>query len=774
MNIIDKIKKDARAAVTTADIFVSKFMNDLIGSKLRIISRDYRVAAPSLKIMYSEDSDVTACTSLKDMIINAGHIMFDGDDETRFLKISGVLLHEMGHILFTNYTASAVWIRDMRMGIYYPSAPEVAPELEESRDKLMTLAAGPLGDALANIAHDLNNFVEDGRIENFIMKHIRNARFMMKGLVRIRQEIYADMPTFEELADKVASGEMPKLIAIHQLVLHYARFREVKGTFAPKSELGELLLKLIPEIEIYLEETEAVVYIGALNRMLVILEETIEEYLDNEVSSQESLSEKLKELLKSLSGVGSGQPQKGDGSDNSSGSPSSNAGDGSTTSGSGQGTGESDSSDSHEGSGQTSQNAADDKTATGGSDGSEASAEEQAKMQEAAQNIAKQLAEALSQLAGQTVDQSDNMDEQAKGSDRGSVKRRLTGLAKGEGGKVSTPNAAEADNGTGTITHAEADDLNLNLVLDDIARKISDEQTEGLLSSEVKAEYNKVSRAVKDYSKIHKGCDINMYHYSDVTQQDIDAYNEIARVVSPQVKRAVKSSNFYEKDREAYTEDNLFSGSTLHAEQSYKKDGRIFSKTYDQDEPPKVAVAVRIDCSGSMSGSRIEAARRCCVFLYEYVLGMEKRYGVKIPLYIYGDNVMNIVHMHVFADDKFRTANEKYRLMRLAAGGCNRDGLPIRMAVKRLEQEQPYSQKVLFNITDGQPNDHDYGGEPAFDDLRDITRYCERKHIALAACAIGSDRRTIEEIYGSQHFLNISNLDELPTRLVKILKKLLK
>ena len=766
MNIIDKIKKDARAAVTTADIFVSKYMNDLIGSKLRIISRDYRVAAPSLKIMYSEDSSVTACTSLKDMTINAGHEMFDGDDEARLLKVSGVLLHEMGHILFTNYTASSVWIRDMKMGMFYPSLPAVPPELEESRDKLSALAAGPLGDALANFAHDLNNVVEDGRIENFIMKYVRNARFMTKGLVKLRQETYAIMPDFEELLKKVSTGEIPKLIAMQQLILHYARFREVKDSFDPKSEIGELLVKLIPEIEIYLNETEAIVYYGALNRMLVILEETIEEYFENQVNSQDSASDLLKDLLKALSEMGQGQPQDGDNQGSDSGESESGA--------NGQCSNSADTSGESAGTGQTASEATGDVKNDGISEGSRASAEEQAKMQAAAQEIAEQLSEALSKLAGQSVDQSKNMGEQAKGSDRGSVKRRLTGLAKVEGGKVDAPDAAIAADGSGTITHAEAEDINLNLVLDDIARKIGDAQTESLLSKEVRADYIKVSREVRDYSEIHKNCDITMYHYSDVSQQDIEAYNQIARTVAPLVKRAVKSSNFYEKDREAYTEDGLYSGSRLHAEQSYRKDGRIFSKIYDHDEPPKVAVAVRIDCSGSMNGSRMEAARRCCVFLYEYVLGMEKRYGVKIPLYIYGDNVMSGVRMYVYADDKYRTANEKYRLMKLCAGGCNRDGLPIRMAVKRLELEQPYSQKVLFNITDGQPNDHGYGGEPAFDDLRDITRYCEKKRIALAACAIGSDRSTIEDIYGANHFLNISDLNELPVRLVKILKKLLK
>lgn len=788
MNIIERLRKQARASVTSAEIFVSKHMQELLGSKVRHICRDYKVATPSLKLLFDEKSELTACASMKDVTINCGHPAYSGDDETRLLKVSGTLIHELGHILFTNYTAHNLWERDMAMGMYYPSAPDVDPDLEQARYALTLLASGPMSRAFLNYAHNIANILEDGRMENFVMKYIRNARFMIKGLVAGRADDWAEMLDFEEISQKVSAGEMEELIAMQNLIFIYAKFRDVKGQFDPKSDLGKRLVRLIPDIETYLEATEAVVYLQAFSRILIILGDLIEEYLSKKIDEQQSLEDKLKELLKELSGMAGG-PSQGDSqgeqqrsSESSSGNSSGNADAGSDANSSensegSDGSGSAGSSESSDGSGSDVGNA----SADGGSDGDSKSGqaisptpEEQAAMEAAASSIGEDLKEALKELKGQSVDQSSNMGDQAKGSDRGSVKRRIAGLAKGEGGKVATPNAAEADNGTGTITHEQAEDINLNLVLDDIARKIADAETEGAISKEIRSDYQSVARDVKDYASIHKNCDITMYHYSDVSQADIEAYNKIALAVAPAVKRAVKSSNFYDKDYEAYTEDNLFSGSTLHAERSYRRDGKIFSKTYDKEEPPRVAVAVRIDCSGSMSGSRIEAARRCCVFLYEYCLGMEKRYGVKIPLYIYGDSVSGRVRMFVFADDKYRTSNEKYRLMKLAAGGCNRDGLPIRMAVKRLEQEQPYAQKVIFNITDGQPNDHEYGGEPAFDDLRDITRYCEKKRIALAACAIGSDKETIEHIYGSNHFLNISNLDELPVRLVKILKKLLK
>lgn len=761
MNIVEKIRKEMRGAVTTTAIFLSHFMYELLYSKLRLICKQFKVAVPDFRLMFDKQDEMTACTSLKDMTVNAGHEMFDGDDEHRLLKLAGVILHEVGHIIFTNYTAHFKWLEDISSGVFYPAEPVNATE--DELEKLRKFATGPLQTAFLSIAHDLSNVLEDGRIENFILKYVRNARFMIKGLVRLRQETYAEMPAFEELTTKVAADEIPMIHAVIQLVLHYARFREIKGNFDPNTDLGDLMLKLIPEIDVYLEAKEAVVYYGAFNNMLLILLPVIGEYFDRQIERQQ-MSQGAKQQMKKQTGVGqngSGSSQgSGQASASDAGSTSSDNGDSSSANGQPQNSGE---------------NSDSDGSGAAGAQGDSPSAEEQAEMQAAAEKIAQALKDALEQLIGTTVDQSANMGDQAKGSDRGSVKRQLAKMGlDGQGGEVMTENAANADDGSGTVSHAKAGDLDLNLVLQDIARKISDEEVEKAVSKEIKKEYDSVSSAVKDYSQIHKKCDITMYHYDDVSDRDKELYKEMARAVAPAVKRAVKSSNFYEKDRQSYTEGRLFSGRTLHAEQSYRRDGRIFSKRYDRDEPPKLAVAIRIDCSGSMSGDRIEAARRCCVFLYEYVLGMEKRYNVKIPLYIYGDNVSAGVRMYVFADDKFRTPNEKYRLMKLAAGGCNRDGLPIRMAVKRLEQEHPDAQKIIFNITDGQPNDHGYGGEAAFDDLRDITRYCEKHRIAIAACAIGSDRDKIEEIYGTSHFMNISDLNELPVRLVKIVRKLLK
>ena len=794
MDALKRIQKAARESVRTAELFSSRHLLVFLAAKLRYICNSFKVACPRLRLLFQEESPITACTSLGEMIINSAHEMFDGDDEARLLKVAGVLLHEVGHILFTNYTVWDLWASKMKRGLYYPTLPEVDPSLEEARAKLSEFCEDKrFFRGFLEYAHGLNNCLEDGRIENFILKSIRNARFMIKGLVVLRQETYAEMPSFEEIKAQVDSEDRSELSAMLQLVLHYARFREVKGKLDDSCRIGRTIKALMPEIDRYLDEIEAVACYDAFNKILVMMAEIIMDQFEKETAEMQGQSQ------------GQGQQSQQSGQGGQGQSQGQSQGQGSSSQGSGQSESEENESDSDgSGGGSEGEESEESESQNGGSDGnseesegeseSDGSSSEESEEEEEADGSsdepemsAEEIAEALKdmvekmleELVGASVDNSERMGDQAKGADRGSVGRRLSGLAKGpDGGEVETENAAEASTEEGVISHEEAlGETNISLTLDDIARKIADDLAEEAISSEIKSDYADVASAVQDYSEIHRYTDITMYHYAEVDEADRRAYDEIARQIAPLVKRAVKGSNFYEKDRRSYVEEGLFSGMTLHAEQSYKKDGRIFSKTYDKDEPPEVALAVRIDCSGSMHGDRILAAQRACIFLYEYALGMAKKYNVKIPLYIYGDCTDREaygVNMYVVCDDKYRTSTEKYRIMRLAAGGCNRDGLPIRMAVKRLEQEHPYASKVLFNITDGQPNDSGYGGEPAWDDLRDITKHCDRKRIALAACAIGNDRDKIEDIYGSSHFLNISDLNELPIRLVKILTKLLK
>lgn len=81
---------------------------------------------------------------------------------------------------------------------------------------------------------------------------------------------------------------------------------------------------------------------------------------------------------------------------------------------------------------------------------------------------------------------------------------------------------------------------------------------------------------------------------------------------------------------------------------------------------------------------------------------------------------------------------------------------------------RPEQTKLLILISDGQPNANDYDGTEAEADLRGIKLEYSRRGITMFAAAIGDDKPNIQRIYGSG-FLDITNLNELPSKLTKLI-----
>lgn len=113
--------------------------------------------------------------------------------------------------------------------------------------------------------------------------------------------------------------------------------------------------------------------------------------------------------------------------------------------------------------------------------------------------------------------------------------------------------------------------------------------------------------------------------------------------------------------------------------------------------------------------------------------------------------------------------NDRYRLMDMSARWCNRDGAALRFVAEKLVK-YPADAKMLLIISDGQPNDDDYGGSAAEADLRGIKLEYSRRGVQIFAAAIGTDRDRIERIYGNG-YLDISDLNQLPIMLTQLIAR---
>jgi nitric oxide reductase activation protein len=101
----------------------------------------------------------------------------------------------------------------------------------------------------------------------------------------------------------------------------------------------------------------------------------------------------------------------------------------------------------------------------------------------------------------------------------------------------------------------------------------------------------------------------------------------------------------------------------------------------------------------------------------------------------------------------------------------NRDGVPLKVLAEKLSH-QSADTKVLLSISDGQPKAlPDYTGNKAKQDIQDVLDDYERKGILFIACAIGEDKEQLRDLYGDNHFVDISDISTLPQQLLQLIAR---
>lgn len=274
------------------------------------------------------------------------------------------------------------------------------------------------------------------------------------------------------------------------------------------------------------------------------------------------------------------------------------------------------------------------------------------------------------------------------------------------------------------------------------------------------------------YGESHKGIRICVRRpkWTEENRRDYLEFSGPYKKIAEEAIRQTKPYLQHEESTDFTT--NRFYGVKFNAEAVAKQDYRVFSKKNPPAERPSLAVALRIDESGSMSaGKRVEYAKAAALTIWEFCRDCH------IPVAIYGDTA-NIssredLSLYAYADFDKPGDTDGYRMMQISPKANNRDGAAIRFVAERL-MEISADTKLLFVMSDGNPRalEH-YHGLEAEKDLKEMASEYRRKGITLLAAAIGEDKESIQQIYGEEHFLNITDLQTLPMQLVKIIKRYL-
>lgn len=262
-------------------------------------------------------------------------------------------------------------------------------------------------------------------------------------------------------------------------------------------------------------------------------------------------------------------------------------------------------------------------------------------------------------------------------------------------------------------------------------------------------------------------------HRPEATKQNREEYQYTASTLLPVIRELIRKTNpLLEHEASAEFAKSQLYGTKFCADQAVSLDFRFFARKRPPEEEPSLAVALRIDESASMSAfGRLDAAKQAAVALYEFCS------GCGIPIMVYGDTAdrskQEQMSVYAYVDFESKDAEEKYSLMNIQARSNNRDGMALRIISDRLLNAQQKT-KLVISISDGQPKAMpDYAGDIAANDMKDTLQEFRRKGIQFLAAAIGQDKEAIRELYGAENTLDITDLKQLPTRLVQIITRFL-
>ena len=232
--------------------------------------RTYWDALPHADIAHTDNRTIT---------VNAGNFL-TRSFPTRSLKadsLLGIVGHECGHILFSDFTMLDTYHQALSGGRFYPQEPEdlsakqarslreIGEFLEEKDEAVLT--------ALSNIAHSLVNMMEDIYIEG------RMCDAFPGGL---RTGILLNNLRFAEEMDSVTEEighQHHEVFIVANLLIQYAKTRDINNLDGYKGPYLDTVYECIPYIDDAAYDDDARVRFDAANKMLLLLWPYMESYI---------------------------------------------------------------------------------------------------------------------------------------------------------------------------------------------------------------------------------------------------------------------------------------------------------------------------------------------------------------------------------------------------------------------------------------------------------------------------------------------------------------
>lgn len=681
--------EDTKLAITDAELFGSRLYGAVLSDVAEATTHRYRRKCRVLTYWDESPDAGVASTNNRTIKINAANRL-TASFPTRKLKdlsLRGLLGHEIGHILYTDFNMLSVYNARLLAGEFYPSTPsELNAEEEDSLAELLPLLASrdrATLQTLIRFGNDLDNILEDVYIEARICEAFPGT--FAQGIQLNNLRFAEQMPSVE---DQIAEDHYGFSI-IRNLILEYCKTGDVNNLTRKENEYLDVLYDCIPILDGAVYDDDGRARYAATNHLLIHLWPYLKELRDI-LQKKLDDGESEKDIADALEKVLSDQLVETSCAPSGKGKPSSCKDD----------------------------PPIDSKTL---------------------EELRKRALEVLSEEGGRiSLEETDS-------------------ISSGEGGTVTKDSSY-----TGTGYDKAAADI------ERVLTKLAETRVCAKEEEALERELQDFSDHIR-YGNAHSYVDIEIDRMATVSDSLVNQYNRIAEPLLKISRRLQKQVRQVLQDqRRGGRETGLLMGRRLLTRSLYHEDGHYFYKNRLPQELPELAVGLLVDESGSMScADRITKARAASIIVYDFCRSL------RIPIMVLGHTeIGKTVHIYSYAEFEARDTNDCYRLMDMSARSDNRDGAALRYAAERLLR-RPEEVKLLLTISDGQPCATGYYGTEAEADLRGIQREMTNRGVTMFSAAIGEDKDSIERIYGDG-FLDISNLDDLPVSLTRLIANRIK
>lgn len=704
---IKRAIRKKRTDIRLEDIVKSKAFKDYITSGMLTLFKKHK-REPNLeyKVYYKEDDMTTALTNNKEIIVNAANSLFTKRDELdEPLSVSvdhilGVMFHEAGHVLYTNFSVLKKYKEQFRDGKLVINSIELSKEEKKSLKEINDLLNDNrsnvvLGVSLTktkafiyNIFDWLNNAIEDGRIEKTLLDRDADFGGYCNGLIGLRNK----------QKDEIVGSNIQDIEKYLNACFEYAKYgtsTTYTGDVFPELEEAK------PIIDIMLDCKEAMKFTEYTVELICIAYPNLIKPLITDQTDDQSDDDQSNDNSQGDSSSNDENSDTDNSSDDQSGSENNKSKGNSEDNGS---NGDSSNEESNEDENEDSSNQ-DDST-----DGDSSDDQGDSNKEDELDDIMDNLPETS------VVPEYDNMGVESSDGDL-------------EESMQPTP---------------------------DFVGEAAREEVE----EEINGEINKM---ISD-STAPLGCSrvtvIDDLPYASLSPNQ-DAFLNNNRSLFKKVGREIE--NHLKSDMRTGSNKRKFSGKKFRAEKLVNRDYRYFENTATKRDIPETAVGILIDQSGSMYGEQIRCATYAAMGMYKTLAELEH-----FDVAVYGHtSTYDEVIINRYIDFGFKPKDPIKVLAGIYSDGGNIDEVAVTALGERLKS-QMVDKKIMIIISDGLP--HSMIGH-AETRLRDLVKEYVKGGFNVFVAALGSDKAKIDKIYEDVSFIDITDPSELPTNMLRAIKR---